>query len=276
MIGTSCRFCEFRVNDETGKQVSCELKLVERYTEKYKDAEANVEDQTVDDERGHDEFKLLPALCLFRRPPGWKDAKAPLLVDGKTFADIAREELTLKITALLFLDTEQGMEELLKSIDELKQMTLPPTKIIIVNWSKKVRPHQFIALHNQIKIPWAMETVLESPDQLPPDYYEGDNLRERRAYDIGIKKVETPFFIAMRVGTPVPKDMTQKLEVDIIDNLQGVIMDESNDGSYPNFYQTTVYRIVGGNKERPVGDKIRDIAKDQECSHLIKSHESES
>ena len=276
MIGTSCRFCEFRVNDENGKQVGCEVGLLERYIHKYEATEIQVEDQTVDDDRGHDEFKLLPSLCLFRRPPGWKEAKTTLVAGGKTFAEIAREELTLKVTAVIFLDVEQTMQDLLDTIASLNQMSQAPSRVVIVNWSRSVKPHQFIAIQNQIKLPWVMETVLEHPEHLPPEYYDSKDLRDRRAYDIGIKKVETPFFIALKAGTPIPTDFIKEFETDIIDKLEGVIMHESEDQATPNFYQTTVYRIVGGNKERPVGDKIRDIAKEQECTHLIKNQKLES
>ncbi len=271
MIGTSCRFCEFRVNDDTGKQNGCEVGLIEFFGQKYEATENKVEDHIVDDERGHDEFKIVPTICFYRRMPGWKESKKEYQVNNATFKDIARMELTLKVTAVVYLDEEQSMQELFDTLDELSHLSIPPVKIVIVNWSSKVKPHNFILqIRDKIQIPWAMETVLESRQSLPPGYNEGDNLLCRRAFDLGLKKVDTPFFIALKAGTKVPVDFIKGFEQSIIDDLEGVIMQESIDSNGPHFYQTTVYRIVGGNKERPVGDKIRDISKEQECQHLIK------
>jgi hypothetical protein len=266
MIGTSCRFCEFRTNDEKGHQNGCELDLIPLYEAKYKGTENEVEHHVIDDERGHDEFKVLPTLCLFRRPPGWKEAKKGLLVDGKTFGQVARDELTLKVTAVVFLDKDQTMQDLLKTIDDLSNMSKPPSKLVIVNWSDHVRPHQFLSLHNRVTLPWMMETVLEQRDSIPEYAYEGGG--QRRAFDLGSKKVDTPFFMTIRVGDTVPPDFIKELEEDIIDKMQGVIMHESD--NTPSFYQASVYRLVGANKQRPVGDKIRKIAEEQECTNLIK------
>jgi hypothetical protein len=268
MIGTSCRFCEFRVNDETGKQVGCELNLIAKYAEKYNSEDSHVETHTADDEHGQDEFTVLPTFCLFRRSPGWKEAKADKL-EGKTYAEFARSELTIRTTAVLFLDAEQDMHQLLQSIKQIEQMSAKPVKLVIVNWSDKVRPHNFLALNKQTSMPWAMETVLESREDLPPEYYHGEDSIERRAYDIGVKKVETPFFFAARVGTNIDPDFVKNIEKEIIDDLNGVLMQEGE----VSFYQTALYKMLGGNKERPVNLKIRDVAKEQECSHLIKTQE---
>lgn len=254
MIGTSCRFCEFSVIDENGNQIGCETNTLNKYQE------MGVEVRTVDndDEYGKNSNYELKTFCLMRRPPGWKNAKKE---EGKSFEQIAKDELKTEITLLTFIRPGSSFLDVIKFVERVNMMTLKPNKIIFVNCAK-ISPLLFHRLNDISSVNWSMEFILKLDGT-------DDELRQR-SYDLAYKKVKTSYFITLEITEELPLDYLEVIRYSIVDELQSFIciLDEPNK---PNFYQTLIFRSVRGNEQAHANDKIKWLAEDQECLHLIKT-----
>jgi len=256
IVGTSCRFCEFKVQNPDGVQTGCELFLLDRYN-------APMELKSYDDEHGKGEAYEIGTFCLYRRPPGWKKAKEQYLVDGKTFEDIAREEMKIAVTLVVHLKSGDNFERVVDFVKHVNEMTVKPTKMIFMNFAH-ISPLTFLRLNDLTKIEWSMEFMLDNSK-------EDDTLR-KNGFDLASKKVKSSYFVTLSASDRLSLDYIEVIEKAIIDDLQKFVA-ILDDQQKPNFYQTIVYRSVRGNEQADANDKIKWMAEDQECLHLIKTPE---
>jgi hypothetical protein len=256
-IATICRFCEFNQKDEYGNQIGCELNLIERYEKK----NINVENYEFEDEHGKGTCKKIETFCLFRRPPGWKKAKEPLLKDQETYESIARSELVIDVTFLVYIPEGRTMDDVFNFMEYMHSMDTKPNKIIFMNCAK-ISPLKFIDLNNKTDLDWSMEFMLKLNDSV-------DEIR-KRANDLGSKKVQTTFFLTLDLDHRIDQRYLTIIRQKILDDLDSIslILDDQDK---PNFYQTVIYKHVRGNEQADVNEKIRWITEDQKCQHIIKT-----
>lgn len=256
VLGTSCRFCEFNVKNADGIQTGCELSLLDRY-------DVPMTLKPFEDERGKGEAYEIGTFCIFRRPPGWKDAKKELLTDGKTYENIAREEMKIPVTLVVIIKPTDSFEDVVSFLKHHEEMVDQPKKVLLLNFAR-ISPLTFLRLNDLTKLEWSMEFMLNNSEQL-------DQLR-KNGFDLASKKVRTSYFVTLDVKDRLALDYISNVEKSIVDDLQRFVAIVDNIDK-PNFYQTIVYRHVRGYEQADVNDKIRWLAEDQQCPHLVKTPE---
>lgn len=257
-VFTSCRFCEFKTVDEAGNQVGCEANLLGRFEEKYKHlVSLPVEDQNFDDEHGKYTAKKVAGFCLYRRQTGWKKHRAEDLVDGKTYLDLAREELGMKVTVVVHVPEKAAMSHVLYYVEELEKLSDNIEEVIFINWAR-ISPVQFLGLNANTKLKWKMEFMLEK-----------DNPNAKaRSFDFGVKKVKSAYVLLVTLGDKIKPNFIKDLETAIVDELDSLLAVIDKDG--PKLVQTYIYKALGGDTEnKSIEAKIEDATKDEGCPHLI-------
>lgn len=254
-IKTSCRFCEFNQKDNDGNQTGCELNLLKRYEDK----SVSIETVDFEDQYGKGTCKQIETFCLFRRPPGWKKAKQK---DGVSFEDLAKEELIIDTTFVVYIAPEKTFEDVVNFVEHVNKMSLLPYKILFMNYAK-ISPLLFQRLNDQTKIEWGMEFMLNLES-----ITDSDKLREK-GNDLGARKTKTNFIVTLDVNTIPRPDLIEVIRNKLVNDLESIFL-LIDDKGQPNFYQTILYKHVHGNEQASVNDKIQWIAEEKKCQHLIK------
>jgi hypothetical protein len=144
-VSTSCRFCEFKVADENGNQTGCEIDLLHIFRNKG----IETAEREHDDEHGkHTAFEP-KTFCMFRRPDGWKKAMADQLTAEKTYKDIARSEMALTTTLVVYIPKDSTLEQIQKFTNHINLMKVKPVKILFMNFSD-IQPATFRKLSSKI------------------------------------------------------------------------------------------------------------------------------
>lgn len=254
-IGTSCRFCEFNVKDENNNQIGCEVNILNRYKEKG----VGTSIVEFDDEHGKASASQLDTFCLFRRPPGWKKAKQN---EDKSFLDIARNELILETTVIVFIPPGKTFDDVVKFVEKINNMSVKPKRLLFMNCAK-ISPILFKTLDQLTTIQWGMEfIVLKLDDPI--------NELRNRSNDLGVKKSKTGYILTVDIDNKLPSNYIEKLTSIVVDDLGSFIAVLDDEVGKPNFYQAVVYRYLRGNDQAGINEKIRWKAEDQECQHLVK------
>ena len=255
-VSTSCRFCEFKVTGEDGNQTGCELNLLHKFQEKG----IEVVERENDDEAGKDSSFEPQTFCLFRRPSGWKKAMEEKLEQGKTYHDIAWDELSPKVTLVVFVPPDTTMEEIQTFTNRIHLMTIKPESLLFMNFSS-ISPREFRKLSSSIS--WRMEFMMDAS-------HSKDKLRDI-GNNLASKKVKTEHFVQMDIDQDIELDYISTLKNKIVDDLERFICIRNEVGK-PSFYFKSVYRHLRGNEQAPIDEKIELFAEEQECQNLIKTH----
>lgn len=246
-IHTSCKNCFFSVwKDKT--QTHCSLGLIEKF---------KTDDKVIEvfDEVGDEFFIINDRHCQFKRSIVW----------GHRFGNnhdnayqLARSEVYPKPEFIIYIDaldkeTFKKIEQSLKSIN--------PKKISSVT-----------LVNNSLQDPEPLSQFLQP---LLLDLQLGNIKRKhiiedatyQRCCDLAIKESKNIYFLVCRAGFKFPEKQIDELDIQLNDKFQPFSLLEFDSDTY--FGNVILYKMVGGNKERPFIDKIKDAAKREEKETLI-------
>ncbi len=255
-ISTTCRFCEFKVVDDSGNQTGCELGLLH----KFQDKGIDVVERQNDDDIGKETSFEPQTLCLFRRPSGWKNAMKDKVEQGRTHYEIAWDELSPKVTLVVFVPPDTTIEAVQAFTNKIGVMTITPKSILFMNFSS-ISPLGFRKLTSSV--PWRMEFMMDAS-------HKKDKLRDT-GNNLAAKKVETEHFVLMDIDQEIDPDYISILKNKIVDDLERFIC-ITNEIGKPAFYFKSLYRHLRGNEQAHIDEKIQLFTEEQECQYLIKTH----
>ncbi len=225
-IYTSCKQCvfaEYKNNTQTG----CKLNKIEDYRD------ANVEILEMYDEE-KEFFFVNGRFCLFFRSKELME-KYPV----NTWEEMVKLQTKVPYSVILFLNKDDTLKQLKKSIKQLKEQEIKPNLITIVNKQylnyvedpdKYIKPSKILELLTNSNIhKYSLKNV-----------YDGD-LIDRDLIDLTYdsnKDKPYPFYVVFKVGNEIPKNFSKEFNDAIlikmmqlgfakpIDDLHGMIVNK--------------------------------------------------
>jgi hypothetical protein len=185
---------------------------------------------------------------------------------GTDLGKQARMEVTLKMDVIVLVNSkyqitkQDGISPLQHTIESLENNHVKPNSII-VGFNIDITPHQVIHLLNDVcNINWKGEIVFEEDPTV------------LRCIDVCAKKSDTTFYAMFHAGFTIPQDFIQRIDQLINDELARIIVLKPIDKAYNGVVlHKMACKQVGSNRNRPVIEKLEEIAWSQECPTLIRS-----
>jgi hypothetical protein len=272
-IQTVCKDCVFAtyvVEDDHPKQTGCQVGRDVLLANNG----ANI--LHIEDEK-RDYFLIQDRVCNMCRGPQWE-----LEMKHRKVKDLikqARQEINLKCTCLIYLGPHDLINEAAKSMLSLDAQKHKADSVIIVNANPTYDPSTFLDFFRKqdFTTPWSMEYVVELQTQEILDVFYGDDEQskdqlEKEAYyrciDIGARKAKTIYYAVIRAGDVLPSHYLQDIDKAINDDMIRVLALEPEHHT-GLFMHRALHSQIGGNKERPSIDKIKDQSKVQKCPNLV-------
>lgn len=244
-VYTSCEFCEFR------KGLTCELDLLK-----------NVE---IEEHDKKEEYNVIKKFCLYRRPNGWKKHMQERIDKGESYLDIARSELKVTFSLLVYLPTNATEKGIKATIQRINSLIEKPKTVIFMN-NSNIKPAFFFDAG--CKFDWSCEQIFF-------DKSESKSILRAKAIHITYKKVKTIYFAVMdydEVINPNFINIFNELIIDKEENIICVKQSNKNSGK-PFIYQTRMFKNIQGNANNYAIDKIEFLARKHKCKKMIKKYQ---
>ena len=252
---TVCRDCVFSVYDEN-IQIGCELHKLGKF-----ESVGAVIDECVDEE-GKGFFVIRDRYCVFWRSKDWAKGK-------KDLVSKVNSESKLKFKCIIYIDNDNSMLDVEKTLKSLLCQELKPREIVFVNNNSLIQPVGLKRLCNMYDLFFSIEQI------------NANSLSEGLCVDVAASKTNANdygYISVFHAGKEVPKDFFSKINEKIVNDLDRIIALEGKEGN-GDVYQTKAYKMSGGNidheeeKEELFIEKIKRISESQECQHLVRKTE---
>jgi hypothetical protein len=246
IITTSCRDCVFAVwqdyvpnNNENiyeenivieKTQVGCSLGRLAKFREQ------NLVEDVHDEAR---EFSIIKRFCNTCRDSRWEHNNK-----RKNLVELVNKEIKVQIEVYVLVTEEDTPEDVEATLKSLTKQVVKPTKIVVVNNKKNLRPSLVLSLLKGAVtgVPWRNTTVAET-------LQDGSPISVERAIDITCCKSEAFFFATFRAGFVVPPIFIEELNVALNEELVRFSVLKPVDDRYNGFVaQTKLFNLLEGNK----------------------------
>jgi len=247
MMDTICRDCVFAdwTNDEDRKfQSGCLLNLLEKY-------QKLTEFELVDDkDTNKSYFKIKNRLCIGCRNQDWAKKQGNV-----NKIEAVKKEWQITWTALVFFNQNHSQWDLDATIDSINALKNPPIKTIFVCRNFDVRPSVMVAKAKTLKTRWNVE-------------FPTSDAPIEEHIDLVFKKTEGLYYSVYSGGYAL-YDIVESLYEKLRNSLAQIVVVEPDLDNNGLMILRKIHKFLNGNKEQPLQDKIRTIAKEQECENLI-------
>ncbi len=245
---TSCKDCVF-AEYEKKNQVECSLNRLE----KLKAIGLNITEAT-DDKK---DFYVVHGFCSSYRPPAW--AKTV-----KNKAEAVKEENSLKCGVFIVSEGDASVPEIEKTVTAcLKQSRINPQYIVIVN-NTKVAHHDIIFRMNDV-IPKEILFYVVKP--VAKDISSFD------CVDLAFKQAKNGYYIAFSAGYEPPANFLDKIDNLINEELNPIILIKPSGNVNGLFTMCAMHKMLAGNHEKTLVNKIEEISEEENTKHLIRKWE---
>lgn len=249
-VHTSCKGCYFSLwKDKT--QTGCSLRLIDKFKEKSEIIE-------VFDEVGDEFYVINDRNCQFKRPEVWGHRFSKNHDNAYKWA---RKENTPRVDLIIYIDKLDApnldrLHQTLKSIDDSKVGAIKIVNNSLEDPSALSIQVQRSAMTFGInQIPRTLKHVIEA------------DASYQRCCDMAVKESKAPYFLVCKVGFKFPAQKIHELDVRINEKLEPFSLLEFDEDTYMS--STFLYKMVGGNVEKPFIEKIKEIAKEEESEDMI-------
>lgn len=206
----------------------------------------------------NDQYTIENHVCVFCRNKQWAD-----MCIGQDLMHRARNEVILRATAVIYIENDSlaNIEQKLRKTQEVIYTgVLLPKEIIYVNHTD----HKISLIKNICEktkstytyIKWSVENIVD------PD------IKRDAAIDLTVTKVKTPYLLIVNCGTDIPKNLLSNFDIALNDNLDKFIA-AVNDEQSIVFIQTTIFKTLGGNLEKPAIEKLTNVLTEQNATYLL-------
>jgi len=255
VVETVCKDCVFATYEDPediNLQTGCQANMLQRF----EDTGVTL-NEYIDEDQNQKFFGIPGRVCLYNRPQSWKD-----LLEAKQNTDligVARDEMTLRMEVIVYIGEEDDFTTIGMTLDSLAHNKLKPSKVVLCD-HQNIRPSALRTwLAGRVPLAWRAEHIREG---------DADFMR---VVDIGAKKTTSEFFAIFRAGEVVPKDFISSLDKALHDDLERFLLlkpyDDKGNGMV---IQNVIHKQIGGNRDKPLVEKLENVTRSQECQHLIK------
>ena len=282
-IQTMCDGCVFAEYEELDggrlSQIGCQA---QRFDKLAKNGARIL--KVVDEEEERDFVVIQDRICNMLRGEEWKIGVKD---KDKDIYELARKEILLNCTVLIYLGPGQSVEDAYMTAQAIQKQEVPATSTLIVNNSgiapadflREWRTRQITFSSEMIDIPWKMEYIVEFQYQefldtladATEDEKEKLNKQMRlRCIDLGVQKTKTIYYAFFNAGDSIPSNYLSDIDEAMNDDLIRFLALDPKNRSYSGLLmQTALHKQIGGNKERPCIDKVITQTENQECPNLV-------
>jgi hypothetical protein len=251
-IDTSCGTCIFAKYNDEKTQNGCRAGIIDKIKEKNK--------ITLSYDNGTTYFIIEDFVCNFWRPIAWKSAKG---IDEPIDAllEFARAESTLKCDIVIYCYKTNTFEELKRTLDSIKSMSLKPYNIILLNDGMSTLPEFLTWVDKQLQgMRFRTEFIIEQQPNI------------LKALDIGIEKSKSSFVATFSAGFSIPTDFLKLIDKAIYDDLERFVLLKSISPTNINgmVVMRKLFTTLSGNKYRPLLEITEALCKEQKCLHMIR------
>jgi hypothetical protein len=258
-----CKGCLFAQKDDKGAQTGCKLKVLERMEKQ------GTEIKDAYDEED-DKFKVIYGrVCPFKREKYWQEFHQKK--GEEDLAAIVRKECEFKCSAVIFIDIEQTLEDVQKTVSSLLNQEIPPVAILFALKSTRIGVVQLQqwCIQNIPKknIQWRFEVVLD------------EEVSREEAMHITIKKVESlkssRYFITFNAGYEVPQGLFSKFDHMINEDLDRFVQVEPDESGNGFLCNVKLFKNAGGFfGGQDFIDMIKRRTEEDECQHLNRKYQA--
>lgn len=236
-VHTSCRNCVFaEYEDKT--QVGCRLDMLEKYDEVL---------EAYDEEKEF--FVINNMFCRRKRSEQW--AKR---FPASEWANQVERELEIKWHPILFFTTPQ---ELIRSIDSIKQQSIPPAHVTVINGFNSVVPSHKITKWLKGFNSWRVQSI-ESSDVVKEDQI-----------DLVIDTYKIPIYMVFDAGYQLEPTLIQQLNNLINEEMLSFALITKKDNTL-KIIPTAIHEKFGGSS---FGVALEEKIK-QQCPQKILEYEN--
>lgn len=247
---TCCKDCLF-AKYEGNTQIGCVFDKIEKYRS------LGVEILDCYDETK--EFNVIKnRLCNTCRNQSW-------LLKNETLEQAIvriKAETKLKADILIYVDeSTDSLAELMDSIEAISNQDLLPAEVVVVNNSRgKLKSSLLMKILSNSNLNWSVESITD------------EDKSKNRALDIAINKSKRMMFTVINAGYKLPKEFLNTINIALNEKLYKFIMllPLSEDNGLTIL--TKAFKYFGGNAGISIQEKLLDIAKDTNETHLIKNY----
>lgn len=210
-----------------------------------------------DSENNSNFYALENCVCVFYRPPKWaKDKKDEDLIK------IAKEEVTLKTSLIVYFAEHNTIEELRETLKSIEKSELKPANVhIVINGSKEKLSDLTKCAEDYCITNWTINTII------------GEKSMEE-ALDIVVKnKVKDIFIMFCFCGYNIPKLYLKTINMIMNDDMKRICIVMPKNHFDGLFMSSVLYKMLGGNKNKYILDSINDLLdKEEENKKFVITH----
>jgi hypothetical protein len=275
-LWTSCKDCVFAVY-ENNTQCGCSTGRLE----KFKDVGTHI----VEAQDGEKEYMVIERFCNHYREKNWMTNSKPVRSWGriknkektvkketqircgviiilKNIAPIQDDDFSERIAQIAANElTVENMEKTILAC--LKQKEVKPDYIVVVNSSEVPHTEIISRMHHTIKKKAVFYAVRTSHNEA--------SLEE--CIDLAFAQAKNGHYIVFEGGYEPPPNFLDKINSLINEELQPILLLKPQNKIDGMFVQTMIHKMLGGNAEKPLIDKIDKITKEENTEHLIRKWE---
>lgn len=223
MINTSCALCLFAKFNEDGNQIGCEQNRLEKYQKR---GIATLQDKAY----------LLKTFCNTCVRVGQEG----LDITAQGMRDI------VKINAVFIINgLQKDYWPLLKQI--LKQKLMPAKVVVIVKEFKEIEKYKEYLKYFSDKNSNLLIKKYYDPD---PEFYQCVNE--------SVSRYKTQYYTILDGDSTIDPEYLEKIDKKVNDDMEPLVAVFS-DGEYRNTFSITLHNVFGGNKDKPLKQKIEEL-----------------
>lgn len=256
-LHTICRDCVFKVPDNEGQQIGCAVNKLTALSNNGADivAESNY-------------FKIVNRYCTSCRNDEWAEHHEGNLIDRMY------EELTAKLMDVIIVITNNRLDRFLETMESVLNQTTPPKKIIVSassNVFRKTINRIISELKNKKVKLWQ---VTQASSHMDPSGITQRLLDDWDYINYGNGKSDALYFTTIKSGFCIPVNFIETIDELINKNMERFVLVKPMSDDYNGMIvQNKIFRMVGGNSEKTIVEKIELLAKDQNVSYMIRTPE---
>lgn len=245
-IRTECSKCEFAVLDiESNEQVDCRIGRLQKYSDNRLLAE------------GKDGYYVINTWCNAYRSKGY--------CNDHTMETLKREITIQSDFIILALKEKQNntIDNILSSIEYAHNQLVKPSRLVIVvqdiSFSYKELHDSIVSISD---IPFIIVKMVDSESDVAT------------CIDAAVAKCSSMYYTLWLAGYKIPIDYLSKLNYVINDELKQFSMIEYEPDELNGFtIQTQLHKILDGNINSWVGNKVKYIAEQQNKKEMVIRYE---
>jgi hypothetical protein len=250
-IKTICRDCIFaEFNEEYTKQTGCKLNRLSKF------AAAGLIKDLYDEKTGLISVEI-QRFCNACRNSEW----ASKYEDPE---DKLKKEIELRLDFIVIDNEKESWEDdIISSCKSLVNQTIKPRKIIILFY-RSTKPivslrEKIISLLKETNIKYEIVNVLRSVPNI------------NNVIDEAITKSNSQYYTLCDAGDTIDNNFIEKLNKLLNEDLVQFSMIEPTEGRTGLTVQRLIHKLISGNYNVPVTEKIKTIAKNQNVPHMVKN-----